>query len=103
MPKDNPTANHGVARRMVGKSENRSIFSALRCGQLALGIVGALALCIGAVGPAWGEEDAPGIVKINGSVDMAPLGANVYLVTTAAGNVVIDTGTAAQAPIARKV
>jgi alkyl sulfatase BDS1-like metallo-beta-lactamase superfamily hydrolase len=103
MPKDKPTASHGVARRMVGRSGNRSIFSALRCGQFALGIVGALALCIGAVGPAWGEEDAPGIVKINGSVYMAPLGANVYLVTTAAGNVVIDTGTAAQAPIARKV
>jgi alkyl sulfatase BDS1-like metallo-beta-lactamase superfamily hydrolase len=72
-------------------------------GRVALGIVGALALYIGAAGPTWGEEDAPSVVKINESVYMAPLGANVYLVTTPAGNVVIDTGTVAEAPIARKL
>src|SRR5580658_5890668 len=74
-----------------------------RCGRAVRGIVGTLALCICAAGAAWGEEDAPSVVKINDSVYMAPLGANVYLVTTPAGNVVIDTGTVAQAPIARKL
>src|ERR1700684_3108324 len=66
-------------------------------------IIAALALCIGVAGPAWGREDPPSVVKINGSVYMAPLGANVYLVTTPAGNVVIDTGTVGQAAIARKL
>lgn len=69
----------------------------------APGLAAMLALCVVATGPAWAEEDAPQVLKINGSVYMAPLGANVYLVTTAAGNVVIDTGTVAEAPIARKL
>lgn len=69
----------------------------------ALGIVAMLALCVAAAGPARAEEDAPQVLRINGSVYMAPLGANVYLVTTAAGNVVIDTGTIAEAPIARQL
>jgi alkyl sulfatase BDS1-like metallo-beta-lactamase superfamily hydrolase len=74
-----------------------------RCGRSVRAIVGTVALCICAAGTAWGQEDAPSVVKINGSVYMAPLGANVYLVTTPAGNVVIDTGTVGQAPIARKL
>jgi alkyl sulfatase BDS1-like metallo-beta-lactamase superfamily hydrolase len=74
-----------------------------RRGRVALRIVGTLALCICVVGFAWGEQEAPHVLQINGSVYMAPLGANVYLVTTPAGNVVIDTGTIAQAPIARKL
>jgi alkyl sulfatase BDS1-like metallo-beta-lactamase superfamily hydrolase len=66
-------------------------------------IVAGLALCIGTTGPASAQQDPPSVVKINGSVYMAPLGANVYLVTTPAGNVVIDSGTVEQAPIARKL
>ena len=32
------------------------------------------------------RQDQPRVVKINDSIYMAPLGANVYLVTTPAGN-----------------
>jgi alkyl sulfatase BDS1-like metallo-beta-lactamase superfamily hydrolase len=49
------------------------------------------------------KHDPPKVVKINDSISMAPLGANVYLVTTPAGHVVIDTGIASQAPDARKL
>jgi alkyl sulfatase BDS1-like metallo-beta-lactamase superfamily hydrolase len=49
------------------------------------------------------QQDQPKVVKINDSIYMAPLGANVYLVATPAGNVVIDTGTAGVAPVARKL
>ena len=42
-------------------------------------------------------------VKINDAIYMAPLGANVYMVTTPAGNVIIDTAMAAQAPDAKKL
>src|SRR3984885_10544981 len=74
-----------------------------RCGLAVRAIVGTVALCADAAGTAWSEEDAPSLVRINGSVYMAPMAANVYLVTTPAGNVVIDTGTVADAPIARKL
>jgi alkyl sulfatase BDS1-like metallo-beta-lactamase superfamily hydrolase len=74
-----------------------------RCALAARVIVGTVALCVESAGTAWSEEDAPRVVRINGSVYMAPMGANVYLVTTPAGNVVIDTGTVAEAPIARKL
>jgi alkyl sulfatase BDS1-like metallo-beta-lactamase superfamily hydrolase len=52
---------------------------------------------------AQAQQDQPKVVRINDSIYMAPLGANVYLVTTPAGNVVIDTGTAGVAPVARKL
>ena len=72
-------------------------------GRAACAIGGTVALWIDPPGSAWSEEEAPSVVRINGSVYMAAMAANVYLVTTPAGNVVIDTGTVAQAPIARKL
>ncbi len=63
----------------------------------------ALFLCISVGMTAQAQEDPPKVVKIADSIYMAPLGANVYLVTTPAGNVVIDTGTAGVAPDARKL
>src|ERR1700730_6664674 len=62
----------------------------------------ALFLCISVGVTAQAQHEQPKVVKINDSTYMAPLGANVYLVTTPAGNVVIDTGTAVVAPDARK-
>jgi alkyl sulfatase BDS1-like metallo-beta-lactamase superfamily hydrolase len=49
------------------------------------------------------DEDQPKVTKINDSIFMAPTGARVYLVTTPAGNVVIDTSTIKDAPDARKL
>jgi alkyl sulfatase BDS1-like metallo-beta-lactamase superfamily hydrolase len=49
------------------------------------------------------QQDQPKVVKINDSIYMAPFGANVYLVTTPAGNVVIDTGTSSEAANAREL
>jgi len=49
------------------------------------------------------QQDQPKVVKINDAIYMAPLGANVYLVTTPAGNVVIDTGTSGMAPDGRRL
>ena len=49
------------------------------------------------------QPDQPKVVKINDSVYMATVSGNVYLVTTPAGNVVIDTGSANAAPVARKL
>src|SRR5580704_5219652 len=66
-----------------------------------LGVAFFLFLAIGM--PAQDQQNPPKVVKINDSVSMAPLGANVYLVKTAAGNVVIDTGIADEAPEARKL
>ncbi len=63
----------------------------------------ALLLSISVGMTAQAQQDQPKVVKINDSIYMAPLGANVYLVTTPAGNVVIDTGTAGVAPVARKL
>jgi alkyl sulfatase BDS1-like metallo-beta-lactamase superfamily hydrolase len=63
----------------------------------------ALVVCISVGMAAQAQQDQPKVVRINDSIYMAPLGANVYLVTTPAGNVVIDTGTAGVAPVARKL
>ena len=68
----------------------------------------ALFLCVGVGMAAQAaqdppKQDPPKVVKINDSIFMAPFGANVYLVTTPAGNVVIDTGNAGAAPDARKL
>ena len=49
------------------------------------------------------QRDQPRVVKINDSVYMATVSGNVYLVTTPAGNVVIDTASANDAPTARKL
>jgi glyoxylase-like metal-dependent hydrolase (beta-lactamase superfamily II) len=61
----------------------------------------ALLGCIASGIAANAQQDQPKIVKINGSIYMAPLGANIYLVTTPAGNV-IDTGTSSEAANARE-
>ena len=63
----------------------------------------ALFLCISVWMTAQARQDQPKVVKINDSIYMAPLGANVYLVTTPAGNVVIDTGNPGVAPDAKKL
>jgi alkyl sulfatase BDS1-like metallo-beta-lactamase superfamily hydrolase len=63
----------------------------------------ALFLCIGMGAAAQADQEPPKVVKINDAIYMAPFGANVYLVTTPAGNVVIDTGIADQAPDAKKL
>jgi alkyl sulfatase BDS1-like metallo-beta-lactamase superfamily hydrolase len=48
-------------------------------------------------------QDQAKVVKISDSIYMVPTGGNVYLVTTPAGNVVIDTALAGQAAEARKL
>jgi alkyl sulfatase BDS1-like metallo-beta-lactamase superfamily hydrolase len=63
----------------------------------------ALLVCIASGMTANAQQDQPKVVKINGSIYMAPLGANVYLVTTPSGNVVIDTGTSSEASNAREL
>jgi alkyl sulfatase BDS1-like metallo-beta-lactamase superfamily hydrolase len=63
-----------------------------------------LLLCVGIGVIARAEDQAPTkAVKINEHIYMAPLGANLYLVTTPAGNVLIDTGIARQAADAKKL
>ena len=59
-------------------------------------------LAMGAVMSAAGQE-APKVVKINDSISMVPTTGNVYLVSTPAGNVVIDTASSRQAPEAKKL
>ena len=62
----------------------------------------ALSVCISmAVAPA--QEEPPKVVKINDSIYMATVTGNVYLVTTPAGNVIIDTAAEREAPEARKL
>ena len=57
----------------------------------------ALLLCTGVAMTAHAaDEDPPKVVKIRESIYMAPTTGNVYLVTTPAGNVVIDTALAGQ-------
>lgn len=64
----------------------------------------ALLLCIGIGTTAdAAEKDRTKVVKINDSIYMAPTTGNVYMVTTPAGNVVIDTALAEQAADARKL
>jgi glyoxylase-like metal-dependent hydrolase (beta-lactamase superfamily II) len=60
-------------------------------------------LCLGMELAAHAQREEPKAVKINDSVYMATVTGNVYLVTTPAGNVVIDTATANDAPKARKL
>lgn len=63
-----------------------------------------LLLCVGlaVTGLAPGQEQ-PKVTKIRDSIYMADTTGNVYLITTPAGNVVIDTASASQAPLARKL
>ena len=63
----------------------------------------ALLLLIGVGVTAHAQQEPPKVVKIMDSIYMAPAAGNVYLITTPAGNVVIDTAMASQAPDARKL
>ena len=63
----------------------------------------ALSLCIGLAITAQAQQEPAKVVKINDAIYMATVTGNVYLVTTPAGNVVIDTATANDAPEARKL
>jgi alkyl sulfatase BDS1-like metallo-beta-lactamase superfamily hydrolase len=63
----------------------------------------ALLFCIALRVTANAQREEPKVVKISDSVYMATVTGNVYLVTTPAGNVVIDTATANDAPEARKL
>jgi alkyl sulfatase BDS1-like metallo-beta-lactamase superfamily hydrolase len=63
----------------------------------------AWSLCLGIGVAAHAQREEPKVVKISDSVYMATVTGNVYLVTTPAGNVVIDTATANDAPEARKL
>jgi len=60
-----------------------------------------LFLCIAIGMTAQAAPDPPKMVKINDSVYMAPAAGNVYLITTPAGNVVIDTALRDQAAAAK--
>jgi len=62
-----------------------------------------LLFCIGMGLAANAQREPPKVVKINDAIYMATVTGNVYLVTTPAGNVVIDTATANDAPEARKL
>lgn len=63
----------------------------------------ALFLCSSVGITAQAQQDQPKVVKINDSIYMAALGANVYQVTTPAGNVLIDTGISNEAANAREL
>jgi len=64
----------------------------------------ALLLCIGIGTTAYAaDQEQPKVVKINDSIYMAPSTGNVYMVTTPAGNVIIDTAIEDQAADARKL
>jgi alkyl sulfatase BDS1-like metallo-beta-lactamase superfamily hydrolase len=60
-------------------------------------------LCLSVGVLAQAPQEPPKVVKINDSIFMAPVAGNVYLITTPAGNVVIDTASANDAPTARKL
>jgi alkyl sulfatase BDS1-like metallo-beta-lactamase superfamily hydrolase len=68
-----------------------------------IGIATLLWVGIGMTASASDQDQPPKVIKINDSIYMAPTTGNVYLVTTAAGNVVIDTASSSQAPDARKL
>lgn len=60
--------------------------------------------CMGIGVIAYATDKTPmKAVKISDSIYMAATSGNVYMVTTPAGNVIIDTATAAQAPIAKNL
>jgi alkyl sulfatase BDS1-like metallo-beta-lactamase superfamily hydrolase len=64
----------------------------------------ALLLCMGSGMAAYGAgQDQTKVVKVSDSIYMASTTGNVYLVTTPAGNVVIDTASASHAADARKL
>jgi len=63
----------------------------------------ALFLCIGMGIAAQAQQAPPKVVKINDSVYMATVTGNIYLVTTPAGNVVIDTATERDAPEGKRL
>jgi glyoxylase-like metal-dependent hydrolase (beta-lactamase superfamily II) len=63
----------------------------------------ALFLCIGMGIAAQAQQAPPKVVKINDSIYMATVTGNIYLVTTPAGNVVIDTATERDAPEGKKL
>ena len=64
----------------------------------------ALLLCVGIGAIAYAADRVqPKVVKINDSIYMAPANGNVYMVTTPAGNVIIDTAIEDQAADARKL
>jgi alkyl sulfatase BDS1-like metallo-beta-lactamase superfamily hydrolase len=64
-----------------------------------------LLVCVAiAIAASAAAQDEPKkAIKISDSIYMAPVSGNVYLVTTPAGNVVIDTATKDYAPLARKL
>lgn len=63
----------------------------------------ALLLLVGLGITAHAQQEPPKVAKITDNIYMAPAAGNVYLITTPAGNVVIDTAIANQAPAARKL
>ena len=64
----------------------------------------ALFLCTGAaIGACAAGQDQTKAVKIRDFIYLAPVSGNVYLITTPAGNVVVDTALPDQAPEARKL
>jgi len=67
-------------------------------------INGAVVLCLGiAMSAHAADQDRTKAVRIGDAIYMAPATGNVYMVTTPAGNVVIDTALAGQAAEARKL
>ena len=63
----------------------------------------ALFLCIGMGIAVQAQPAPPKVVKINDSIYMATVVGNIYLVTTPAGNVVIDTATERDAPEGKRL
>jgi len=64
----------------------------------------ALFLCAGISTVAGaGKDEEPKVVKIRDGVYMAPSAGNVYMVTTAEGNVIIDTAMRDRAPKAKEL
>lgn len=63
----------------------------------------ALLLALGLCATAIAAQEEPKLAKITDSIYLAPTTGNVYLVKTPAGNVIIDTASAAQAPVAKKL
>jgi alkyl sulfatase BDS1-like metallo-beta-lactamase superfamily hydrolase len=59
-------------------------------------------VCIGMTAHA-ADQDRTKAVKIGDSIYMAPATGNVYVITTPAGNAIVDTALASQAPDARKL
>jgi glyoxylase-like metal-dependent hydrolase (beta-lactamase superfamily II) len=88
----------------LGIDANTAIFSAVSAVVLRriINIVFALCIVIGIATYAGGQEQ-PKVVKIRDGVYMATVVGNVYMVTTADGNVIIDTANPDFAPEAKKL